>query len=295
MMNDIFFRDLEMCRTTVDDALKNALPDSKEAYETLLDSMRYSFVGGGKRIRAIICLKFCEAVGGSPEAALPAACAIEMIHSYTLIHDDLPCMDDDDMRRGKPSNHIKFGEFTATLAGDALQAYAFETLLKSNLPPDTIVKMAQVLAEESGPRGVCGGQYLDLSSEGKDLAVGQLLEIYLLKTSALVSAGAQMGVLAGGGTSAQIYAAKKYAQAVGLAFQARDDILDFTATAEKLGKPIGSDLENNKTTLVSLLGIDKCKKLVQIETENAIHVLGGNFKNAEFLKSLASFLVGREF
>jgi len=294
-MSDVFFRELEACRMVIEDALENALPPSGETYEPLLESMRYSLIAGGKRIRAIICMKFCEAAGGKIEAAIPAACAIEMLHSYTLIHDDLPCMDDDDMRRGKPSNHIKFGEFTATLAGDALQAYAFETVLKSKLPPDAVVKMAQVLAENSGPHGVCGGQYLDLSSEGKDIAMGQLLETYLLKTSALVSAGAQMGAIAGGGTVTQIYAAKQYAKAVGLAFQARDDILDLTATAEKLGKPIGSDKENQKTTLASLLGIEKCKKLIQIETENALQVIDGNFENAKFLKSLAKFLVGREF
>jgi len=293
MKSDVFLKELETVKATVDDALNRALLRTEAPYETLLDAMQYSLVAGGKRIRAIICIKFCEALGGSLKDALPAACAIEMLHTYTLIHDDLPCMDDDNMRRGKPSNHIAFGESTAVLAGHALQAYAFETVLKSALPPEIVVKMAQILAENSGAHGVCGGQYLDLSSAGDQLTLVQILKIYSKKTSAMISAAAQMGVLAGGGTAAQALAAGRYAMSVGLAFQIKDDILDCIATEAKLGKPIGSDAENGKTTLMSRLGIAQCEELVEVETENALEVLDEHFEDAAFLKSLASYLAGR--
>ena len=264
-------------------------------YSVLLESMRYSLLAGGKRIRAVICIKFCEAAGGKPEAALDAACAIEMLHAYSLIHDDLPCMDDDDLRRGLPSNHIKFGEYTATLAGDALQASAFDTLLGSNLPPKTVVEMAKVLANAAGPHGICGGQYLDLSGEGKQLALAEILESNALKTSTLISASAKIGVIAAGGSPEQVKAAEDYAFAVGLAFQARDDILDCTATAEMLGKPTGSDIENNKATISTLLGIDKCEELIRNETVKSLKALEGKFENAGFLIWLAYMLAERKY
>ena len=264
-------------------------------YRVLLESMRYSLLAGGKRIRAVICNKFCEAAGGGRKAALDAACAIEMLHTYTLIHDDLPCMDDDDMRRGKPSNHIRYDEFTATLAGDALQAAAFETLLGSDLPASSLVGMALVLARAAGPSGLCGGQFLDLSGEGKQLALDELLEIHSLKTAALISAAAVIGVIAAGGTPEQIEAADDYAKAVGLAFQARDDVLDLTATAEELGKPARSDIENEKMTLATLLGIDECEALIKRETEKAILALDGKFKDTDFLRWFAGLLAERKF
>jgi len=264
-------------------------------YSVLLESMRYSLLAGGKRIRAVICMKFCEAAGGTLYDALDAACAIEMLHAYSLIHDDLPCMDDDDMRRGKPSNHIRFGESTATLAGDALQAAAFDTLLQSDLPALTVVNMARILSEAAGPYGICGGQYLDLSGEGKPLSKEELEEINTMKTAALISASARIGVVAAGGTPLQIDAAGSYAKAVGLAFQARDDLLDLTATAEVLGKPAGSDRENEKSTLATLLGIDECERIIHRETEKAITAVDGKFKDPGFLKWFSQSLADRKY
>ena len=264
-------------------------------YSILLEAMRYSLVPGGKHIRAVICVKFCEAAGGKRESALDAACAIEMLHTYSLIHDDLPCMDDDDMRRGRPANHIKFGEYTATLAGDALQAAAFDTLLRSRLSPDKIADMARVLADAAGPHGICGGQYLDLLGEGKQHTLEELLEINALKTSALISASARIGVIAAGGSQEQIKAAEEYAQAVGLAFQARDDMLDCTASAEELGKPIGSDKEKNKATFASLLSFDECERRIKEETERATEALDGKFADSGFLIWLARMLAERRY
>ena len=292
--NSEMARELELCQSAVEKRL-NAFFHGEARYKKLLDSMRYSLLAGGKRIRAVICIKFCEASGGNPDDALDAACAIEMLHTYSLIHDDLPCMDDDELRRGKPSNHIEFGEYTATLAGDALHAAAFETLLSSKLPPDRVVSMAQILAKASGPHGICGGQYLDLSGEGKPLTVDELLEIHALKTASLISASARIGVLSGGGSAEQMTAAENYAQAVGLAFQARDDFLDFTATPEVLGKPVGSDKENNKMTLAGLLGIDDCENMIRAETEKAVASISGKFGDTGFLEWFAEILAGRKY
>ena len=292
---ELLMQELDHCKAVIEKALELCLlPPGGEKYATLIEAMRYSLLDGGKRIRAILCLKFCEAVCGSIENALPAACAIEMLHAYTLIHDDLPCMDDDSMRRGKPSNHVKYNEYTAVLSGDALQACVFQVLLSSNLPPEATVKMAQIMAEAAGPHGVCGGQYLDLAGEGKALAVDELLEIYSLKTSSLICTAAVLGVMAGGGTQEQADSAGQYAGSLGLAFQVRDDILDCTSTEKELGKPIGSDAENEKTTLVSLLGVEKCEQIVADSSKNAINALDGNFAKTEFLKSFAYYLSDRK-
>ena len=284
---------MERCHEIVERRLDGFF--SEDAGEAgLVDSMRYSLLAGGKRIRAIICIKFCEAAGGTPESAVEAACAIEMLHAYTLIHDDLPCMDDDDTRRGKPSNHIKYGEATAILAGDALQASAFRTILNIKQAPGKTIKMARILAEAAGAGGVCGGQYLDLSGEGKPLAKGELLDIHEKKTAELISASARIGVIAGNGSSRQIKAADEYARFVGLAFQARDDVLDYTAAEEVLGKPAGSDKNNNKTTFASLFDIDYCNALIRSETEKAVAALDGRFEKTEFLIWLARELAERK-
>ena len=286
-------REMEWCRDIVDDRLHELLAEAGSSYATLVEAMRYSLLAGGKRVRAVICMKFCEAAGGRPEDAIDAAGAIEMLHTYTLIHDDLPSMDGDDMRRGKPSNHVEFGEFTATLAGDALQAAAFETLANSPLPPGPVNEMVRILAQAAGPHGICGGQYLDLSGEGWHLTIDELLELYAMKTAALISASARLGVIAGGGTPEQVDAAHAYAQAIGLAFQVRDDMLDCIATAEELGKPTGSDIDNDKSTFASLLGLQACEKMISRETEKAITALEGKFENVEFLTWLARVLAER--
>ena len=294
-MNEDINKELNKCLELVEKKLETFFTLKNEDYARLLESMRYSLLGGGKRIRAIICLKFCDAAGGKPEDTLPAACAIEMLHAYSLIHDDLPCMDNSDIRRGKPANHIKYGEFTATLAGDALQAAAFEAVLSLKLPPASIVKIARILADAAGVHGICGGQYLDLYSEAKDLSLQELHKIHELKTSALFSAAARIGVVAAGGTPVQEKAADIYAQSIGLAFQVRDDILDLTATPEMLGKPVGSDQANRKTTFASLFDLSECENIIHNETEKAVKAIEENFINPEFLIDLAGKLANREF
>ena len=289
--NHTMKEEFKRCLTLVGDRLESFFTGDYP-YKTLLESMRFSLLAGGKRIRPVICLKFCEAAGGDMQKALRPACALEMLHTYSLIHDDLPCMDDDDFRRGMPSNHIKFGEFTATLAGDALQAAAFETLIKTDLPPAAVVEMARIMAEAAGVHGICGGQYLDM--QDKRQVYDELEKVHRLKTAALISAAARIGVIAGGGSPEQIIAAQHYALAVGMAFQVRDDLLDITATAEELGKPIGSDKKNDKITFASLMSEGKCEEIVRAETEKAISALEGAFDDPFFLIWLAQMLAGRK-
>ena len=283
------------CQAAIEQRLSGFFEDKHAGgYAKLKESMRYSLLSGGKRIRAVICIKFCEAAGGTAENALDAACAIEMLHTYSLIHDDLPCMDNSGMRRGNPSNHITFGEFTATLAGDALQAAAFETLLASGLPPAVVIEMARILAEAAGIHGICGGQFLDLNGEDKPLTAQELTEIHSLKTAALISASARIGVTAAGGTEKQLKAAEEYALAVGLAFQVRDDVLDIVSCSEKLGKPAGSDMASNKTTFAGLMGLPACERLIEAKTFEAVTALKGAFDNPGFLMYLANMLSDRE-
>jgi len=269
----------------------------------LSEVMRYSLMAGGKRIRPVLCLAFCEAAGGRAEDALDFACAVEMLHTYSLIHDDLPCMDDDDLRRGKPTCHKVYGETAAVLAGDALQAAAFNTLLRSKgfVRPDTPMIAGQILAEAAGPEGMCLGQYWD--TIGKDAPEGlqKLADIDDRKTGDLLRAACGMGVVAaiGGGAKVDpecIKVAMDYAGDLGLAFQIQDDILDVTSTAEVLGKPIGSDAEQGKTTYVTLAGLEECRGAVQRYTQAAKEALqaaqwsGGT----EFLETLADQLARRE-
>ena len=286
-------REYEYCRAGVDKRLEDFFIEH-ENYSRLLESMRYSLLGGGKHIRAVMCLKFCEAAGGDMEKTLDAACAIEMLHTYSLIHDDLPCMDNDNMRRGKPSNHIAYDVFTATLAGDALQAAAFETLSHALLPSATIVKMSRIFSQAAGQHGICGGQYLDVRSEGKRLTHEELEEIHKLKTAALMSAAAQMGVISAEGAHEQEKAAEDYACAIGLAFQIRDDILDCVSTSENLGKPAGSDKEKEKTTYATLFGLSECEALIRSETEKAVTAIKGKFDDTDFLVWFAHMLADRK-
>jgi geranylgeranyl diphosphate synthase type II len=236
----------------VNDALPCFLPQGDAAQKTVYDAMAYSLMAGGKRIRAIMTMAFCELCGGNAADAVPFAAAIEMIHAYSLIHDDLPCMDDDDMRRGKPSCHIAFGEANALLAGDGLLTLAFETMLDSantgNLPAKRVLDAAAVLAHAAGANGMVGGQVIDLENEGKPIPFELLQTLDRLKTGALIRASAVMGCVLAGADKEVIERAERYAAAVGLAFQIVDDILDVTADQQALGKPIGSDAENEKTT-----------------------------------------------
>ena len=284
--------EFERARSLVEERLQTLftkdVPD-----ENLAESMRYSLLAGGKRIRPVIVLEFAKAAGGDMESAVDAACAAEMLHTYSLIHDDLPCMDDDDLRRGKPTNHVVYGECTAVLAGDALQAECFKILANSCLPAERVVKMVQYLSNAAGLMGICGGQALDIAGEGKSLNAEEVSKIHSLKTASLLVACAKMGVAAAGGSDEQIKAAEEYAENLGIAFQIRDDVLDVISTTEELGKPVGSDDENEKSTFVTLFGVDKCLELVEEKTQAAIAAVKGAFENCEFLIWLAEYLAGR--
>ena len=280
-------------KAMVDAALGRYFNDPAKPYARLTESMHYSLTAGGKRLRPVIVLAFCEACGGDVEAALPVACALEMVHTYSLIHDDLPCMDNDDLRRGKPTNHVIYGECTATLAGDALQAEAFRTILESRLPVQSRAECARLLAEAAGIDGICGGQQLDMEGDGKQLNREQLIEIHTRKTAAMIRAACLMGIACGDGSKAQIDAAEIYAQSVGLAFQIRDDMLDVISTDAELGKPIGSDAEEGKTTFMSLLGQEACEREIHELTEQAVQAVASEFSNAEFLQALACSLETR--
>ena len=260
----------------------------------LAEAMRYSLLAGGKRIRPMLVLEFCRIAGGDVAAALPVACAIEMLHTYSLIHDDLPCMDNDDLRRGRPTNHVVFGECTAVLAGDALQAEAFGTILRSALPAERKAACAEILAGAVGLDGMCGGQYLDMSWEGRQLTEQELTEINSRKTGALLVAACQMGVAAAGGSRLMLDTAGHFGAALGMAFQIRDDMLDVLSTAEELGKPIGSDSQENKNTYMVLMGEEGCRQTVQRLTEFAKNVLGEAFEDTAFLCAMADSLADRK-
>ena len=277
----------------VDQALAEFFSDVSAPYHRLLESMHYSLTAGGKRLRPVLVMAFCRACGGDVQKALPVACALEMVHTYSLIHDDLPCMDNDDLRRGKPTNHVIYGECTATLAGDALQAEAFRTILESELPVDARAECARLLAEAAGVDGICGGQQLDMEGDGKLLNREQLIEIHTRKTAAMIRAACRMGIACGNGSERQIQAAETYAQALGLAFQIRDDMLDVISTDEELGKPIGSDAQEEKTTFMSLYGLEQCQREVHELTEQAAAAVRTEFSNSDFLQALARSLESR--
>lgn len=259
--------------------------------QVLFDSMRYSLLAGGKRLRPIFVLAFCDLCGGDTEAALPFGAAMEMVHTYSLIHDDLPCMDNDDYRRGKPTNHRVYGEATACLAGDALLTAAFGQLGAAKLPPERIVQAVRVLSLCAGELGMVGGQILDMDAENRLCTAQEVYDIQSRKTGALISAACQLGVIAAGGSNAQQNAAAEYAEHLGLAFQIRDDILDVIGDRDKLGKATGVD--ENKNTFVRLYGVEKCETMVAKETRRAIDALTC-FDHPDFLIDTANRLISRE-
>lgn len=271
-----FDKQMSQAQQMVEDRLSDFF--QKEGLE---EAMRYSLLAGGKRIRPVLTMKFCQAAGGTMEEALDFGCGLEMLHTYSLIHDDLPCMDNDDLRRGKPTCHKMFGECIATLAGDALQSAAFRTVLSVPGPweedPTAPGKAALVLAEAAGELGMCDGQYWDTIGDGKPHTVEELTAIHNNKTGALLRAACMMGVLASAGhrkvEERCLEAAREYATELGMAFQIQDDILDAVSTTEALGKPVGSDEANSKTTFVTLFGVEGCKELVDQHTKKAKEAL----------------------
>ena len=278
----------------VDSALDKYLAIKDNPQKTIYEAMRYSVFAGGKRLRPVLMLSFCEMCGGDVNEALPFACAMEMIHTYSLIHDDLPAMDNDDLRRGMPTSHIKYGEATAILAGDALLNRAFEVVSAyDGKYPERALKAINILALSSGTEGMIGGQVVDIESEGREITLDELRYLHLGKTGAIIRSACTIGTLMGGGNDEEIKAADEFAKNLGIAFQIQDDILDVEGTEEELGKPIGSDKEENKNTYVSLLGLEKSKELVKEHSKRAkgaLSVFGGR---AEFLKELTDYLVNR--
>ncbi len=282
----------------IENALYSYIPKGATYEKNLIDSMNYSLKAGGKRIRPKLVLEFSRLCGGKDEIVLPFACALEMIHTYSLIHDDLPCMDDDDIRRGKPSNHKVYGEDIALLAGDALQSLAFSVMSSpktvENAGAGVSCRCINILSEYCGAVGMVGGQVIDLENEGKRADLDTITEMDRKKTGALIKAGCEMGCVAAGAAEEQILAARRYGESIGIAFQIMDDILDVTSSAEQLGKPIGSDLENDKSTYVSLLGIERCREVVDELTNEAIASLSLFGGNTEPLKKLALKLAKRQ-
>ena len=280
----------------IEAAIERYIPQEKAAEQQLIDAVRYSLNLKGKRVRPSLTLAFAELCGGSVDAAMPFACAVEMVHTYSLIHDDLPCMDNDDFRRGQPTNHKVFGENIALLAGDALQSMAYTAMLSDEAVAAVggvrAARAAHILAEKSGLLGMVGGQVIDLSMEHKTVDIELVRLMEEKKTANLIEAACMMGCVVAGAEEEKINAAERYAHAIGLAFQIVDDILDVTSTAEELGKPIGSDIDNEKSTFMSLLGIERCRESVAWLTEEAIdalNVFDGDTKDlADFAVALAN-------
>ena len=278
-------------RALIEDYLSGVFWDEPR-YADLQEAMEYSLLAGGKRIRPVLTLEVCRMCGGNLQAALPFACALEMVHTYSLIHDDLPAMDDDQLRRGRPTNHVVYGEATAILAGDGLLTTAFEQLTRAELPPERIVEAVRCLSRNAGPGGMVGGQALDMAGEGRSMTRSELEQLQSLKTGALISAAAEMGCIAAGGTGEQRAQVRAYAQALGRAFQVQDDILDVTSTDAELGKTVGSDRVNEKSTFVTALGLEGSRALVEELTDRAVEALA-DFEDPGFLIWLAKELANR--
>lgn len=263
-------------------------------YAPIYEAVRYSLLHSGKRIRPILTLEFCRAAGGNPMTALDCACAVEMIHTYSLIHDDLPCMDDDDLRRGKPSCHKVYGEATALLAGDALQSLATIAIGGCTAAPaDRLLAAAYELSKLSGPDGMIGGQMIDIASEGKSINIDTLRAMVVGKTCALIEAACVIGCRIAGADEETVTAARIYAREMGLAFQIMDDVLDVEGDPKLLGKPVASDAGKEKQNYVSIMGLDGAKRFAELYTKNAVTALSKLGDKADFLTSFAEYLLGR--
>ena len=273
---------LEAYAAAVQEALERFLPAADDSRARIRDAMRYSLLSPGKRIRPVLALEFCRVAGGRPEDAMPFACALEMIHCYSLIHDDLPCMDNDTMRRGKPTNHVVYGEDFAVLAGDGLLTHAFSTALSSALPPERTLAAVRTLADAAGVDGMLGGQSVDVQNDGRLASFDALAEMYAMKTGALLRAGARLGCIAAGAGEDALAAADRYATAVGLAFQIRDDLLD-----------LEQDEAIGKTTYPALLGVPASRARID-ELTNEAACAARFFADPDFLVWLAFYLAGRD-
>lgn len=295
-MNRTLSRYKELCECTLDEALAHLTDDSGYSlFKKLVDSMKYSLTAGGKRLRPALVFAFTELFGGKAKDARSYAAALETVHTFSLIHDDMPCMDNDTLRRGKPTNHVVFGESGALLAGDAMLAYAFEILPSPTLDDRQNLRALRVLAHYTGPCGMCGGQQIDLESEGKNISLETLEVLHAKKTGALIKCACVLGCIAAGKSeeSIEYRSAVRYAASLGLAFQIADDILDVVGDVTKLGKNCGSDRKDEKNTYVTLLGLQESKSLAEKLVEEAKAAIA-NFAGSEFLCALADYTVTRE-
>ncbi len=292
---------LDTNRRKMESGLDRYLPREEGSLAHHVRSMRYSLAAGGKRVRPILCLAAAEAVqdfsGGFPEPLLRTACALECIHTYSLIHDDLPAMDNDDLRRGKPTNHIVFGEANAILAGDSLLTYAFE-LLSSDGNDDTsardMLRVISLVSKAVGPKGMVGGQFLDLAHEGKVIEYAMLREIHSRKTGALITASVQAGAVLGKSTPAQFEALSRYGIQVGLAFQIIDDLLNVEGSAAQLGKAAGSDAARSKATYPALFGLERTRAKAEEAVQEALAALEDFDERAAMLRDLAQYILCRK-
>ena len=288
---------MEACQARVNERLDFWLERQQKLAPRLVDAMRYATFNGGKRIRPVLAFAAAEAMGGNAADAVDAACALEMVHSYSLVHDDLPAMDNDALRRGQPTCHIAFDEATAILAGDALQCLAFEVLANSPLTGMTSevrIRMLQCLSKASGTAGMAGGQALDLEAEGKTLAIEDLEKIHRHKTGQLIRASVQMGAMISPQTNTETFRKlDAYADAIGLAFQVWDDVLDEIGDTETLGKQQGADRELNKATYPQLMGLDQAKAYAQTLNQRAQAALEGFDDKANMLRALSAYIVSR--
>jgi geranylgeranyl diphosphate synthase type II len=293
-----FLAELKERAKIVESALEQFLPPAETYPPLIYEAMRYSVFAGGKRLRPVLALAAAEAAGGSADCVLPVACAIELIHTYSLIHDDLPAMDNDDFRRGKPTSHRVYGEAIAILAGDALLTLAFEIMTRSlaegSVSPPAVLRVVSEIAQAAGPAGLIGGQVMDLLFSDRETDENTLLYIHRSKTGALYRAAVRSGGILAGASDEMLRSLTLYAEHLGLAFQIQDDILDEEGDQEKLGKPVGSDARNKKATFPALFGMEKAKKRAVREAEMAVQALEKFDRRADFLRRLALFVVTRD-
>ena len=291
MFNEIWEKRIAL----LEEELLSELNQTPVINEKLMEAMKYSLMNGGKRLRPLLLISTADAINGSGDKFLTSASAIEMIHTYSLIHDDLPAMDNDDYRRGKLTNHKVFGEAMAILAGDALLTLAFEVILRQRgVSNETLLFVVNEMSKAAGAAGMVGGQALDLISEGKKIDLATLKKMHLGKTGALFKAAVRSGAKLAGATDEQLKALTSYAESFGLAFQITDDILDVTGDEKELGKPIGSDIRNNKSTYVTLTSLDEARHLANEAIADAINALDMFGNNADFLRKLVQYLSTRK-
>lgn len=290
MINERLAHDLALIEPALSTYLSG---ECGQGYDRIFEAAKYSALAGGKRLRPVLVLEFCRLCGGTEQAALPFACALELIHTYSLVHDDLPCMDDDAMRRGRPTSHVRYGEALAILAGDGLLTRAFGVAAGADLPPAVTLRGIQLLSDAAGMDGMIAGQVLDLDGEGKSLTLEQLERLQNKKTGCLFRVACELGCTAAQSTDADtLQAARRYGDALGLAFQIRDDLLDLEGDATALGKSVGKDVRDQKSTFPALLGVEACRDRITMLTEHAVKAVE-TIGDSAFLISLARALATR--